>query len=110
MMNYKKGDVVLIEFIFAERNKSKKRPALVISNVNYNNKRQEVIVLAITSNISIKLPGDTLISNWKEAGLLYPSKAACILQTIKKSLVLKKLGIISERDLKKIDNSILKIL
>ena len=98
MMSYKPGDVILTEVIFAERNETKKRPALILCASNYHKNRQDIIIAAITSNISRVLYGDTLLKNWKEAGLKYPSLVVGIIQTIKSSMIIRKLGTLSKKD------------
>lgn len=108
MTDYKRQDVVLIDFGFSEEIGSKKRPALVISSHSYHQGRQEVIVMAITSNIKRALCADTKIDDWKEAGLLYPSLAAGIIRTIKDSMIIRKLGVLSRKDFLKAENNLRK--
>ena len=79
MTAYKRGDVVLVGFVFSDEPGQKLRPALVISSSAYNRGRKEVVVAAITSNVRRRLFGDHLIVDWKDAGLLFPSVATGIL-------------------------------
>lgn len=102
MTNYKRGDIVLVDFIFSTGTGIKKRPALIISGEKYNNTRQDIIIAAITSNISRNLFGDTMIEHWQAAGLLKPSVCAGIIQTINFTLIERKLGEVVESDLKEI--------
>ncbi len=106
MTNYKRGDIVLVDFGFSEGAGAKKRPALIISSDNYHKSRQEVIVAAITSNIKRVLFGDTKIDKWKEAGLIYPSLATGIIRTIKVSVIIRKLGALSKQDLQKVQKNL----
>lgn len=106
MTSYKQRDIVLVDFGFSEETGSKKRPALIISREDYHQSRHEVIVMAITSNIKRALVGDTRIDEWKTAGLLYPSLAAGIIRTIKYTMVVRKLGVLAQRDFQKVRNSI----
>lgn len=106
MTSYKQRDIVLVDFGFSEETGSKKRPALIISSEDYHQSRHEVIVMAITSNIKRTLVGDTRIDEWKTAGLLYPSLAAGIIRTIKYTMVVRKLGVLTQRDFQKVRNSI----
>ena len=110
MTNFKLGDVMLAEVIFADATGSKKRPALVISGSEFNQNRNEVIISAITSNIERNLPGDTKIRDWEEAGLLFPSVATGIIQTVHKDLFLRKLGKLSSEDLQKVTANLKKAL
>ncbi|MBN2541497.1 type II toxin-antitoxin system PemK/MazF family toxin [bacterium] len=102
MTKFKHGDVVLVEVVFSEGTETKKRPALIISSDDYHKSRQEVIILGITSNVKRILFGDTKIDSWKEAGLLYPSVVAGIIQTIKQNMIVQKLGALSKQDLEKV--------
>ncbi|HLD82667.1 MAG TPA: type II toxin-antitoxin system PemK/MazF family toxin [Candidatus Omnitrophota bacterium] len=110
MTNYRPQDIVLVEFAYAENTGSKKRPALIISSYRYHQNRQEVIVMAITSNIDRILFADTKIDKWKEAGLLYPSLVTGIVRTVKGSIILRKLGILSQRDFQKVRENIRKAI
>ena len=106
MTNYKRGDIVLVEFRFTEGLGSKKRPALVVSSDHYHKNRDEVIVAAITSNVKRILFADTKIEQWQEAGLLYPSLATGIIRTVKGGIIVKKLGVLTAPDLKRIEKNL----
>lgn len=47
------GDIVLVPFPFTNYFNSKPRPALVISGATFNKKSLDVILVALTSNISV---------------------------------------------------------
>lgn len=100
----------MVDFGFTEGAGSKKRPALIISSDGYHKNRQEIIIAAITSNTERVLFGDTKISEWQNAGLLYPSLVTAIIRTIKNSLILRKLGILSKSDFQEVEASIRKAL
>lgn len=106
MIQYKRGDVVLVEVVFSEGEGSKKRPALIVSSGDYHKGRQEVIIAAITSNIKRVFFGDTVIEGWDAAGLLYPSLAAGIIQTIKARLIARKLGTLLKQDFQKVERNL----
>lgn len=106
MTNYKKGEVYLDNVIFTDGSEVKKRPVVIVSGKDFNNKRDEIIVSAITSNIIRKIYGDIPLNNWDKAGLLYPSVATGLLFTMKKDLLCKKLGNLTESDLIDLNNSI----
>jgi len=48
---YSFGDVVLVPFPFTDQTASKKRPAVVVSADTYHQRRPDVIVMAVTSQI-----------------------------------------------------------
>ena len=106
MTVYNRGDVVLISFIFADETGAKQRPAVIISSDTYHQQRQEAIISAITSKTDRILVGDYLINYWQEAGLLFPSVATGIIRTIKQSMITRKLGRMSQNDLKEIDEQL----
>jgi mRNA interferase MazF len=82
MTAYKRGDVVLVGFVFSDESGKKLRPALVISSSAYHRGRKEVVVVAITSSVARRLFGDHLIVDWKGAGLLFPSVATGVVRTV----------------------------
>lgn len=46
---YKQRDVILIPFPYTDLTETKQRPALIVSNDNYNDTLDDVVVCAITS-------------------------------------------------------------
>jgi len=53
-MAYRQMDIVLIPIPFSDLKARKKRPVVVVSNDFYNNKTEDIVVVAITSNIQTK--------------------------------------------------------
>ena len=109
MTAYKQGDVVLVSFIFSDESGAKRRPAIVVSTQDYHRGRQEVIIVAVTSNVDRLLPGDYLIANWQKAGLLYPSLATAIIRTIKQTMIARRLGTVSTEDKRAIQDQLKQI-
>ncbi len=109
-MNYKQGDIVLVNVIFSEGFGIKKRPALIISDKYYHNNRQEIIIAAITGNTERILPGDTKIKEWQQAGLKFPSLVTGIIQTLKINTIERKSGELSSPDFLKYKNNLKKSL
>ena len=83
MTAYSRGDIVLVNFTFADESGVKRRPAIIVSSEAYNNGRDEAIIAAITSRTDRVLLGDHLIVDWQGAGLLFPSVVTGIIRTIK---------------------------
>ena len=110
MTKHERGDVVLVDFGFSEGVGSKKRPVLIISTESYHRNREEVIVAAITHNIKRVLFGDTKIDDWKKAGLIYPSLVTGIVRTIKEDMIIRKLGILPQSNLEKVQENIRKAI
>ena len=49
--SFEQGDIVLVTVPFTDFSSEKQRPALVISNNEYNRKVEDIVVCGITSNI-----------------------------------------------------------
>ena len=103
MTTCKRGDIVLVAFVFADEKGVKKRPALVLSSEAYQSGRQELIVAAITSNIDRVLIGDYKIKDWSACDLPLPSVVTGILRTIKQNMILRKLGTLPSPERKSFD-------
>ncbi len=98
--NLEFGDVILVKFPFTSLTAAKQRPAVVVSGSAYNFNRRDVVILAITSQMaSIADFAHGEISVWNAAGLLKPSLFKPILATIEQTLIVKKLGSLTEADL-----------
>jgi mRNA interferase MazF len=105
MTGYRRGDVVLVSFIFTDETGVRRRPAVIISSDAYHAGRDEAIIAAITSRTDRILVGDHLLGEWQGAGLLFPSVATGIIRTIKQSMIARKLGSMPSSDMKEIDNN-----
>lgn len=110
MTNYKRGDIVLVDFSFSEGTASKKRPALIVSSDRYHRTRQEIIAAAITSNIKRVLYGDTKLHEWQEAGLIHPSLVTGIIRTIKNNMIIRKLGTLTHLDFQSVQQNLQKAM
>ena len=49
---YRRGDIVLVSFTFTDVSSSKRRPALVVSPDSFNEQMQDVVLVALTSNVA----------------------------------------------------------
>jgi mRNA interferase MazF len=93
-INVRQRDIVLVAFPFSDLSQSKKRPAVIISNREYNSKNEDVICCAITSNVrsycnSIELhQGDLESGHLTMQSLIKPAK----LFTLDKSVIIKSLA------------------
>ncbi len=114
MTLFKCGDVVLIGFPFTDLSGSKQRPAVVVSSNWYNKIRNDVIIAAITSRISGKIPEDEyLLSSEEQKSAGLPKQSVVKLGklvTIDQRLVRKKLGHLSKETQSRIKNILHKIL
>ena len=104
MINFSKYDIVVVKFPFASSLKYKARPAVILSSETYNqNKRDTLIILAISSSIENKLDLEFSIQDWKKAGLLKPSILKSAIATIEKDFVVAKLGKLEPRDIQNLN-------
>ncbi|MCD6358577.1 MAG: type II toxin-antitoxin system PemK/MazF family toxin [Dehalococcoidia bacterium] len=110
MIEYNRGDVVLVGFIFADETGIKRRPAVIVSSDTYHARRNETIIAAITSRIDRVLPGDHLINGWQGAGLLFPSVATSIIRIIKQGMITRKLGSMTTSDMEAVDDNLRLVL
>ena len=93
------GDIVLVRFPFTTQTASKQRPAVVVSNLGYNQARPDVVLMAVTSQLHTTLSaGDVWIANWHSAGLLKPSAIKPVFATIEQALIMRKLGSLEQPD------------
>lgn len=95
---YNKWDIVLLPFPFTQKNSSKQRPALIISPKEFN-QEQNVIILQISSNKDEGIDSYK-IKEWEQANLPLVSYIKMKFATIKKEIILKKIGRLSEADIK----------
>lgn len=102
-ISFRRGDVVLVGFVFSDASGIKQRPAVVLSTELYHRSRQEVIVTALTSKVDRLLVGDYRIAGWQQAGLLHPSVATGIIRTIKRSMIRRRLGSLLSSDVRGIE-------
>jgi mRNA interferase MazF len=111
MINYKRGNVVLVPFPFSDQTTTKKRPAVIISTNDYNDNSSDVIIIAVTSQINEFMEiGECLILDWQKAGLIKPSSIKPAISTIEKTLILKNLGKLSTRDTYSMNNALTELL
>lgn len=52
--NFKQREMVLIPIPFSDLKSKKRRPVIVISNDVYNQKTEDIVVVAVTSNLEEK--------------------------------------------------------
>jgi mRNA interferase MazF len=110
MTTYKRGDIVLVKFVFADEKGIKQRPALLVSSARYHRSRREAILAAITSNVDRQFTGDHQLKQWKAAGLPLPSTVTGIIRTIKQEMIVKKLGELPQADMGAVEDQLRLVL
>ncbi|MGL4343841.1 MAG: type II toxin-antitoxin system PemK/MazF family toxin [Cellulosilyticaceae bacterium] len=91
---YKQGDILLVPIPFSDLSSSKRRPVLVLSNDGYNKMTEDVVVVAITSNVIDRAYGVILETTDMEEGILKVKSniRADKIYTLSKGIVVKKFG------------------
>jgi len=108
----KQRDLILVPFPFSDQSRRKVRPVIIISNDNFNDNSEDILVVGVTSNISrdnfsIELKNDDL-----EEGKLITKCHVKIDNILKldKELIMKKIGRINKRIFNEIIDNIIKII
>ena len=108
--SYKRGEIVLVKFVFADEKGIKQRPGLIVSVDRYHLGRREVILAAITSNVGRLLVGDYQVEGWREAGLPLPSTVTGIIRTIKQDMIVRTIGKLAAPELHIVDGTLRDVL
>jgi mRNA interferase MazF len=98
-MKVRRGDVVLVDYPFSDRTGSKVRPCLVVQNDRNNQRLDDTIVAAISSNTlrGANEPTQCVIrvnaAAGRQSGLLFDSAVRCEnLVTVDCQFVQRKIG------------------
>lgn len=109
---FDQGDIVIVELPFSDQVRSKYRPVLVISNDNYNNSSNDILVAKITGS-HFNTPWETKLTNKDlDNGMLKKTSFidSGFLFTIEKSIVKKSIGKVKQKHLKSVLDKINQIL
>ena len=95
MTTYKPGDIVLVQFPFTDLSSGKRRPALVISPVEYPSVHGDVVVLALKSQSQRQ---GFKLSEWEKSGLPKPTWIKPLIGTFSSKIIKRKIGSLAEND------------
>ena len=98
-------DVVVVPFPFTDRRASKRRPALVVSSIRFNEWHRQLVLAMITSTGS-EWPSDVVISEWQAANLTVPCKVRFKLFALDRTLIVRKLGSLAQADCEPVKNAL----
>ena len=108
---YSFGDIVLVPFPFTDQSAIKKRPAVVISSSSYHRTKQDLLIMAVTSQSRpASAAGELRVKDWQGAGLIKPSTVKPVITTIERTLVLKRLGRLKDDDQQALRRAIASII
>jgi mRNA interferase MazF len=110
-MTFRRGDVVLVPFPFSDLSTAKVRPAVVISSNLYHATEPDLLLAALTSQVGkAKGPLDFPLSDWRAAGLRFPSALKPVLVTLDPARVVHRVGALSAADLAQVDERLRRAL
>ena len=90
-------DVVTVPFPFIDIPNTKRRPAIVLSNKEFNRSNHTILAM-ITTKKKPAWPGDSQISDYADAGLRLPCLVRFKFFTLDNRLLQKRIGHLSEKD------------
>jgi mRNA interferase MazF len=103
MSSYSKNEVVLVRYPFSDLSGSKVRPAVVVSAPHVS---QDVLIVPLTSKTASLLAGEFVLTEWRLAGLNVETAVKRGLYTIQQTLIVKRLGSLSETDAQRLEASL----
>ena len=90
-------DIVVVPFPFVDSPHSKNRPAIVLSNHNFNRSHSHSILMMITTATSTSWPSDTSLPDNQTTGLPTPSVARAKLFTLTNQIIRRKIGTVPSK-------------
>ena len=105
-MTYKPYDVLVVPFPFTDSAAVKRRPALVLSADQFQDRAGHLVLAMITSRENRGWPLDVELTNLKSAGLPHASVVRMKLFTLDERFVLSKAGRLAEFDRRAVQRSL----
>ena len=103
METFNRFDIVVLPFPFTDRSTTKRRPALVLSNRDYQADSGHIICAMITTAAQSHWSSDCHIRDWETAGLPKPSIVRPKVFTLDARFALRKLGQLEAADQARVD-------
>jgi len=96
-------DVLLVPFPFSDQSGKKVRPVLILSKDSFNSKSEDIIVCAITSNLTKDFYSVQISNEDFEEGTLFETSQIKVENILKldKKLIIKKIGKLNENSFEK---------
>jgi mRNA interferase MazF len=110
-MIFQQKELVLLPYPFSNQEGSKVRPAIIVSNDNFNKKCEDCVMVPLTTVIKDEPFSLILTQDSLESGRLLKQSRIRIdkIFTIKKSLILMKIGKVNDKTIEKIKFEIGKV-
>ncbi|MEK6818542.1 MAG: type II toxin-antitoxin system PemK/MazF family toxin [Nanoarchaeota archaeon] len=111
-MIFQQRELVLLPYPFSDQGGSKVRPAIIVSNDNFNKRCEDCVLVPLTTVIKDEPFSLILNQDSLESGKLLKQSRIRIdkIFTIKKNLIIMKIGKINDKTLEKIKFEISKVL
>lgn len=108
---YPRGTVLFTEVQFSGSVGSKRRPVIVLSTEDFQRAGSKLIVVGVTGTTAPPLrPGDMLLSDWMQAGLMKPSAVRGAVALIDRNEIARWLGQLSDNDFAAVEQGIANIM
>jgi len=108
---YPRGEVLFAEILFSGSIGSKRRPVVVLSTEDFQRAGSKLIVAGVTSTVAPPLrPGDVLLNDWSQAGLVKPSAVRGLVTVIDRNQIVRRLGRLSGKDFALVEQGIADIM
>lgn len=108
-MTFNAFDVIVVPFPFTDRDTTKRRPALVISNALFNQQHDQLILAMITTTDNV-WPSDVPLVNWQDVGLKVSCHLRLKLFTLDQNLIIRTVGHLSSQDIQAVQATLSKYL
>jgi mRNA interferase MazF len=102
-------EVVIVPFPFVEREGVKRRPAVVVSNREFNRAGHSILAM-VTSSEHTPWPGDSRLEDFESAGLRAPCLVRLKVFTLDNRFILRRAGRLSPSDSEKVGRGLLAYL
>lgn len=97
-MIYDRLDVVMLPFPFSDKLENKRRPVVILSSAEFNATSGHVVTAMVTSAKRSAWPLDLALQDYSDAGLPVPCWVGMKFFTASQTMIIRKLGALSDRD------------
>lgn len=104
-----RGDIFLLDTQFTNWSGSKIRPTVIMSTAAYHRGRRDVVGASLTTQLKHRLHGTYLLIDWANSGLDDPSATSGQIVTTARSMLGRRVGHVSARDLAGIERALRQI-
>lgn len=101
-MIYKKYDIVVVPFPFVDSPLSKPRPAVVLSDENFQKRNHHIHLGMVTTSKNTHWKDDVFLSEKEKTGLSCDSYFRPKIFTLHEDIIKRKIGEVCEKDHQKI--------